>query len=106
MFGETERDTISEVEIGRIRESLASGCILRPHPGIALGSTVRVLRGAFEGSEGVVSDFRRQCRVVMALSATKQRFSLEVGLEDIEVLSKPAANEIPACARQLALSRA
>ena len=38
MFGETERDTISEVEIGRIRESLASGCILRPHPGIALGA--------------------------------------------------------------------
>jgi hypothetical protein len=52
-----------------------------------------------------VTDFRQQCKIVMALSATGQCFSLEVGLEDIEVLGKPVANEIPGRERQLALGR-
>lgn len=90
LLGESERDTLSEAEIARIREGLASGCILRPHPGLALGSVVRVLRGVFEGAEGVVTDFRRQCKVVMALSATGQLFSLEVEVQDLEVLRRPA----------------
>lgn len=90
LLGESERDTLSEMEIARIREGLASGCILRPHPGLALGSAVRVLRGVFEGAEGVVTDLRRQCKVVMALSATRQLFSLEADLQDIEVLRRPA----------------
>jgi transcription antitermination factor NusG len=105
LLGETERDTVSEVEIARIRVGLADGCILRPHPGIALGSPVRVLRGVFEGAEGVVIDLRQQCKVVMSLSATRQYFSLEVGFEDIEVLHKPAMKQIPGHERQMALSR-
>jgi transcription antitermination factor NusG len=104
-LGETERDTVSDIEIARIREGLASGCLLRPHPGVALGSPVRVLRGVFEGAEGVVTDLRQQCTVVMALSATSRCFSLEVGLENIEVLRKPATMQILGSERQLALSR-
>jgi hypothetical protein len=106
MLGESERDTVSAMEIARIREGLASGCLLRPHPGVALGSPVRVLRGVFAGTEGVVTEFRQQCKIVMALSATGQCFSLEVELEDIEILRKPVAGEIPGRVRQLALSRA
>ncbi len=103
-LGETERDTVSEIEIARIREGLASGCLLRPHPGVALGSPVRVLRGVFEGVEGVVTNLRQLCKVVMALSATSQCFSLEVGLEDIEVLRKPAAMQVLSSERQIALN--
>jgi transcription antitermination factor NusG len=106
LLGNTERDTVSEVEMSRIREGLASGCSLRPHPAVALGSQVRVLRGVFEGAMGVVSDFRRQCRVVMAISATGQCFSLEVGLEDLEILHPPPASEMAGRPRQLALGRA
>lgn len=102
VFGEAERDTVTETEMARIREGLASGCRLRPHPGVAVGSAVRVLRGVFEGSEGIVTDLRRQCKVVMALFATKQYFSLEVNLEDLEVLRRPAAKAISAYTRQLA----
>jgi hypothetical protein len=64
-----------------------------------------VLRGVFEGAEGVVTDLRQQCTVVMALSATSRCFSLEVGLENIEVLRKPATMQILGSERQLALSR-
>lgn len=91
LLGETERDTVSEIEIARIRDGLTSGCILRPHRGVVVGSLVRVLRGVFEGSEGVVTDLRQQCKVVMSLSATRQCFSLEVDLAEIEILRKPPA---------------
>jgi len=105
LLGETQRDTVTETEIARIRACLASGCLLRPHPGVALGNPVRVLRGVFAGAEGVVTDFRQQCKVVMALSATRQCFSLEVDFEDIEVLRQRAAKQISGRERQLALNR-
>jgi transcription antitermination factor NusG len=106
MLGETEHDTVSEIEIARIREGLASGYLLRPHPGLAPGSQVRVLRGVFEGAEGFVTDFRQPCKVVMLLSATSQCFSLEVNLVDIEILCKPIAKQISGPERQRALNRA
>lgn len=105
LLGETERDTVSDMEIVRIREGLASGCILRPHRGIALGSSVRVLKGVFEGAEGTVTDLRQQCKVVMMLSVTRQCFSLEVRLEDIEVLRNSATKEFPGREQQQVWSR-
>lgn len=106
VLGETERDTVSEIEIARIREGLASGYLLRPHSGVALGSPARVLRGVFAGAEGVVTDLRQQCKVVMTLSATRQYFSLTVDFDDIEVLRMPAAREIFGGERQLGLNKA
>ena len=39
-------ETVSAAEIERIREGLASGYILRPHPTVSVGELVRVHRGA------------------------------------------------------------
>ena len=103
LLGETERDTVSEKEIARIREGLASGCTLRPSRGAPLGNSVRVLKGVFEGAEGVVADFRQQCKVVMALSATGQSFTLDVDFENLELLRKPGVKEIDGSVRPLAL---
>ncbi|MGH9589717.1 MAG: hypothetical protein ACRD25_04945, partial [Terracidiphilus sp.] len=41
----------------------------------------------FAGAEGVVTAIRQRCKVVMMLSAVSQCFSLEVGRDDVEVLS-------------------
>jgi transcription antitermination factor NusG len=97
MLGRDQRDTVSEAEMARIREGLAKGCIMRPHSSVPVGSSVRVLRGVFEGSEGVVTEFRRQCQVVMALSSTGRCFSLEVDVADIEVLRTHDARQVIAC---------
>lgn len=105
LLGDTERDTVSEIEIARLREGLAGGCIMRPHVGLTMGSRVRVLKGVFEGAEGIVTDLRQQCKVVMSLSATRQCFSLEVDLADIEVLRIPAG-EIRGGLGEAALSNA
>ena len=52
---------------------------------------MRVCRGIFQDVEGVVTELRRDCNVVIALAAVKQYFSLQVDLRDIEVLSKTGA---------------
>ncbi len=88
VLGDYETDTVSDEEIERIRNGLASGCLLRPHPHVSVGTPVRVRGGVFEGVEGIVTEFRRQCRVIIALAAVRQYFSLEVELEDIDVLRK------------------
>ncbi|MFZ1941604.1 MAG: transcription termination/antitermination NusG family protein [Terracidiphilus sp.] len=105
LLGENDGDSVSEIEVGRIREGLASGCLLRPHPNVALGSLVRVLKGVFQGAAGVVTEFRRQCKVVMTLSATKQCFSLEVDLADLEVIRRPAVGTTPGLNREVVLAR-
>ena len=86
ILGDSTSDTVSSDEIERIREGLASGCLLRPHFGLPIGAPVRVRRGVFEGTEGVVADVRQRCKVVMTISYIKQSFSLEVDREDIEIL--------------------
>jgi len=103
LLGETDRDTVGEIEIARIREGLASGCLLRPHPGVTPGTPVRVRGGVFEGAEGVVIDFRRPYRVVIALAATGQCFSLEIDLEEIEILRKPSVRQVRGREWQLGL---
>jgi transcription antitermination factor NusG len=86
LLGDGQRATVSIAEVDRIREGLENGCALRPHVGIAEGTRVRVGRGIFKGTEGIVTKFCKQCRVVMTLQATGQRFTLEMGMDDIEVL--------------------
>jgi transcription antitermination factor NusG len=86
LLGRDERDMVSAAEINRIREGLASGSLLRPHHGVSLGTRVRVRCGVFEGVEGVVTEMRRQCKVVIALAAIRQFFSLELEIGDVEVL--------------------
>lgn len=85
-LGDQERDLVSSVVLEKIREGLASGCLLRPHPGVSVGTRVRVRGGVFEGVEGIVTEFRQQCKVIITLAAVQQSFSLEVDLDDIEHL--------------------
>ena len=95
LLGSGVGETVSPVEIERIREGLASGCILRPHTAVSVGEVVRVHRGVFAGVEGIVTELRRECKVIISLAATKQCFSLEVGLDEIEILRKPVGKQLP-----------
>ncbi len=94
-LGDEERDLVSPAVLDKIREGLASGYLLRPHSGVSVGTRVRVRHGVFEGVEGVVTDFRQQCKVIITLAAVQQSFSLEVDLEDIELAkTMPAAGNL------------
>jgi transcription antitermination factor NusG len=94
-LGDDERCLVSSAELDRIREGLSSGLLLRPHQYVSLGQRVRVRSGIFEGVDGVVTQFRQQCKVIISLTAVRQCFSLELELGDIEVLKTPIVNTIP-----------
>lgn len=88
LLGDSQSEIVTDEELERIREALAKGFFLRPHPNVAVGTSVRVKRGVFEGVDGIVTEFRHCCRVVIALSAVKQSFSLEVDRDDLEILGQ------------------
>jgi transcription antitermination factor NusG len=88
LLGDEQRDLVGEEELARIREGLKRGLPLRPHPSIPKGTRVRVLTGIFAGVEGVVTELRQQCRVIVTLAAVRQSFSLEAGLNDLEILKQ------------------
>ncbi len=90
-LGDQEGSLVSSAVVDKIREGLASGCLLRPHPGVSKGTRVRVRCGVFDGVQGVVTEFRQQCRVIITLAAVQQSFSLEVALTDIEIVKEPSA---------------
>ena len=89
LLGNEERDMVSCAELDKIRDGLTSGLLLRPHPYVTMGARVRVRDGVFGGVEGVVTEFRHQCKVIIALAAVRQCFSLEVELDELEVLKNP-----------------
>jgi len=90
VLGNEQRNMVSGTELEKIRTGLATGLLLRPHHGVTVGTRVRVREGVFAGVEGLVTEFRHQCKVVITLSAVHQCFSLEVGLDELSILSKPA----------------
>jgi transcription antitermination factor NusG len=88
LLGDHDSEMVSAAEIARIRGGLEKGYRLRPYTDVAVGSLVKVCRGFFEGAQGIVAKFCEQCKVVMTLQTTGQRFSLEVDLASVEVLNQ------------------
>ncbi|MFZ0338973.1 MAG: transcription termination/antitermination NusG family protein [Terracidiphilus sp.] len=93
LLGDDGASLVSSDELDKIRAGLTSGLLLRPHPDMAVGTRVRILRGIFEGVEGVVSQFRQQCKVVIALGSLQPCFSLEVDSGNIAVHNQPLAKK-------------
>jgi len=90
LLGGSGCHTVSDEELDRIRLGLKNGYVLRPHPIVAVGTHVRVRGGIFNGVSGVVTELRSECKLVIALAAVQQCFSLEIGIDQLEVLDMPA----------------
>lgn len=86
--------TVSCEELERIRLGLAKGYLLRPHPGMEIGTNVRVCGGIFDGVTGVITELRPECKVIIALSSVPRYFSLEIGMEQLE-LNVPPLSALP-----------
>ena len=99
LLGDEERNMVCDEELAKIRQGLTSGMPLRPYSGISVGTRVRVRNGVFAGVEGLVTELRKQCKVIITLAAVQQCFSLEAEIEELDILSKPAAkpglNSVP-----------
>jgi transcription antitermination factor NusG len=88
ILGNKEDEAVDATEIERIREAIATGCVIRPHRPILEGMRVRVLSGVFAGAEGVVIELRGNCKVIISMTAVRQCYSLETGIGNLEIAGK------------------
>ena len=106
LLGNSDSGIVTSEEISRIRQGLESGCIVRPHRNVDVGTPVRLREGVFAGVEGIVTQLRQRCKVVISLAAVRQSFSLEADLADVEVLRNTTASGEYTYARTSAIARA
>src|SRR5579862_2665698 len=77
---------LPERDVESIRDALASRVPLEPHPYLTAGCRVRICRGPFEGTEGILLRQRNPFRVVLSMRTIQSSISLEVSSADIEPL--------------------
>ena len=71
-------------------DALRFGLQLRqaqPHPLLTVGQRVRIRSGALAGFDGIVVRNKNGCRVVMTLEYIMQSYSVEVDMDDLELLT-------------------
>jgi len=79
----------SPVDDGEI-ESLRAGLAernSRPHPFLTIGQKARIIEGAFAGKTGILIKDAGNLRVVLTLEAIMKSFSVEVNVDELEVVA-------------------
>ena len=74
---------LEDREIENLQAGLREGKV-EPSPSLVKGCRVRVVRGPFAGSTGILLRRKHAFRVVIALEVIQQAFTIEVGEEDLE----------------------
>jgi len=95
VLGDGDHNRVSADEIEKIQAGLAGGLSLRPHAGVPIGTRVRVCDGIFAGAQGMVKELRHPCRVILSIASVQQFFSLEVHMDDLEIVKEPVAKGLP-----------
>jgi transcriptional antiterminator NusG len=75
---------IPKSEIDSIRKVIESGVQARVHPFVSSGDKVRILYGPLSDITGILTRFKNQCRVVLAVEALQKAVSVEVDLDNVE----------------------
>lgn len=75
---------LSEQEIESLQLGLSRDGRAEPYKYLVKGSRVRVVRGPFAGSTGILLRRKHGFRVVISLEVIRQAFTIEVGEEDLE----------------------
>lgn len=77
---------LPDATIDALRVALAER-LARPHPVLTAGQHVRIRSGALAGFEGIVVRNKSSLRVVLTLEHIMQSYAVEVGRDDLELLS-------------------
>ena len=78
---------VPEHDIEVLRRGIASALRIEPHPYLAVGSRVRLIRGPLEGVEGILVRKKNIYRVVLSLDFISRSAAVEVEFKDIERIS-------------------
>jgi transcription termination/antitermination protein NusG len=75
---------LPDSEIESLRMGLSGDTTAQPSEFLKKGCRVRVVRGPFAGSDGILVRRKHGFRVVIAIELIRQAFAVEVGEEDLE----------------------
>ncbi len=88
---------IPELEIAAIRRVVEGPYRVEPHPFLKCGDRVRVIRGALEGVEGILTRKKNLFRLVLSVDMLAQAVAVEVNATDVEpVRAQTVAKDVPA----------
>ncbi len=73
-----------ERDIEFLRSGAANALRIEPHPYLAVGSRVRVVRGPLEGAEGILVRRKNLYRVVLSLDFISRSAAVEIEFKDVE----------------------
>ena len=75
---------IPDQEIEAIQRAVDGPCRVEPHPFLKCGMRVRVIRGALEGVEGILTRKKNLFRLVLSVDMLAQSVAVEVHADDVE----------------------
>lgn len=75
--------TVPDEEIEAIRRSVEGPFSVEPHPFLRCGEHVRVVRGALEGVEGILTRKKNFYRLVISVAMLAQSVSVEIDALDV-----------------------
>jgi transcription antitermination factor NusG len=81
-------------EIDAIQKAVDGSLRVEPHPFLKCGSRVRVIRGALEGVEGILTRKKNLCRLVLSVDMLAQSVSVEVHASDVEPCATGAVDKV------------
>lgn len=84
--------TIPEEEMAAIRTVVEGRFQVEPHPFLKCGQRVRVLRGAMEGIEGILTRKKNLFRLVLSVDMLAQSVAVEVNAADVEPVNERTEN--------------
>ena len=74
-------------EIASLQKVVASGMSLKPQPFLALGTRVRIERGALEGVEGILTAHKNTQRLVVNITLLQRSVAAEIDREFVSAVS-------------------
>lgn len=75
---------IPATEIEAIQRAVTGPYRVEPHPFLKCGMHVRIIRGALEGVEGILTRKKNLCRLVLSVDMLAQSVGVEVSAWDVE----------------------
>jgi transcription antitermination factor NusG len=96
---------IPESDIEAIKKVINSPAQITPHPFLKNGERVRVQHGPLKGVEGILTRFKNQHRVVIAVEPLQKAFAAEVDITAVEPVRTNESDEFRANSSSAAAGR-
>jgi len=80
---------LPDEELEALRDGLAQGFRVEPHPYLTIGRRVRIVHGAFCGLEGILFRKKGHLRVVLSLDLIQRSLMVDIAAADVLPIAAP-----------------